>query len=125
MTDSHFQWYRGDFHAHTNHSDGVHPPPDLVALATKEGLDFLTITDHNTVEAFSKIEGDPGLLVLRGIEITLRTGDLNVFGVDRRFDWMDQICVTTSRIPRLEGKYTTTTELMCQISAQGCETRNK
>lgn len=112
-------WYRGDFHAHTNCSDGVHPPSELIALAKTEGLDFIAITDHNTVDAFSDLPSDPGILLLRGIEITLRDGDWNVFGVDRWFDWMDQICVTKSRISRLEGRYRTTTDLMRQISAQG------
>ena len=118
MMDARSRWYRGDFHAHTNCSDGFYSPVQLVELAKAEGLDFLAITDHNTIEAFSKIEGNPGLMILRGIEITLRDGDLNVFGVDQRLDWMDQICVTTKRISHLEGKYRTTTELMRQISAQ-------
>lgn len=118
MTGSKHQWYHGDFHAHTNFSDGTYPPPELVELAKSEGLDFLAITDHNTCEAFTKIAPDPGILLLRGIEVTLRHGDMNVFGVDERFDWMDQICVTTKRIPRLEGKYQTTTDLMRQISSQ-------
>jgi hypothetical protein len=119
MMTSQAKWYRGDFHAHTNCSDGELTPPELVALAKAEHLDFLAITDHNTTAAFSKLPPDPSLLIMRGIEITLRAGDFNVFGVDKWFDWMDQICVTTKRIGALEGKYTTTTDLMRQISAQG------
>jgi histidinol phosphatase-like PHP family hydrolase len=72
MMDARPRWYRGDCHAHTNCSDGFYSPPQLVELAKTEGLDFLAITDHNTIDAFSKIEDDPGLLILRGMGSRLR-----------------------------------------------------
>ena len=42
-------WYRGDLHAHTLHSDGSWDVPDLVAWARRQRLDFVTLSDHNTI----------------------------------------------------------------------------
>jgi len=64
-------WYRGDFHAHTNASDGVYPPATLAGIARAEGLDFVAITDHNTIEALSELSQRPGLLIIPGVEVTL------------------------------------------------------
>ena len=43
------RWLAGDLHAHTVHSDGVLTIAELAALAVGRGLDFLAVTDHNTV----------------------------------------------------------------------------
>ncbi|NBC27418.1 MAG: hypothetical protein GVY08_11190, partial [Bacteroidetes bacterium] len=54
------QWYRGDFHSHTGHSDafgcedlegnrGPCQVYQIVESSIKNGLDFVAITDHNTV----------------------------------------------------------------------------
>ena len=37
-----------DLHAHTDRSDGVHPPATLVRLAVEAGLSALAVTDHDT-----------------------------------------------------------------------------
>jgi hypothetical protein len=84
-------WYAGDFHAHTNFSDGVLSPDELVTQALNEGLDFLVITDHNTIGALSAFTTPPPMPVVRGIEITLKIGHFNVFGVNSWPDWLDEI----------------------------------
>ena len=38
-----------DLRAHTDESDGTYSPSELVALATRMGLDALAITDHDTL----------------------------------------------------------------------------
>jgi hypothetical protein len=43
------RWYRGDLHAHSNHGGGKESVAQLVARAEKMGLDFLAITDRNTL----------------------------------------------------------------------------
>lgn len=77
-------WYRGDFHAHTNHSDGRLSPPQLVDLAQAEGLAFFAITDHNTTASYPHFGSQPDVLIIPGIEITLDEGHHNVFGI---VDW--------------------------------------
>src|ERR1700690_901255 len=43
------RWLAGDLHAHTVHSDGSATVPELAAMAAGKGLDFLAVTDHNTI----------------------------------------------------------------------------
>jgi hypothetical protein len=111
-------WYRGDFHVHTNASDGVYPPALVAGIAQVEGLDFVAITDHNTIEALAELSQSSGLLVVPGIEVTLDGGDFNVFGITGWCDWMESICVGQAPVP-LTGRYRTVTELMRRIAADG------
>ncbi len=82
-------WYRGDFHAHTNYSDGEHTPDELVEVARAEGLDFIVVTDHNTISAFVKFGDQREVLVIPGMEVTFRDGHFNVFGVEGWSEWME------------------------------------
>lgn len=90
-------WRTGDFHAHTHFSDGIHPPDDLLAIAVAENMDFLAITDHNTIGALSAFMVAPGMPILRGIEITLKIGHFNVFGVASWPDWLDAMLPGANR----------------------------
>jgi hypothetical protein len=81
-------WYRGDLHAHTSFSDGVLSTQELLDLAKLEGLDFLGITDHNTVGAFRDLPDQAQILVIPGAEVTLDSGHFNAFGIRSRHDWM-------------------------------------
>ncbi len=40
------RFYRGDCHAHSQHSDGIGTVPEMAAMAKTAGLDFQYITDH-------------------------------------------------------------------------------
>jgi hypothetical protein len=87
-------WYRGDLHMHTAHSDGsclsrrqqrVPCPLFLTAkTASERGLDFIAITDHNTVSQTDAMrELQPyfdDLLLIPGREITTFQGHANLFG---------------------------------------------
>jgi predicted metal-dependent phosphoesterase TrpH len=84
------RWYRGDLHVHTWHSDGSGPLSDLVAAAHAQGLDFIAVTEHNTISHLSLL-GDhttPDLLLIPGVEVTTYHGHANVWPVgwpDERF----------------------------------------
>jgi hypothetical protein len=84
-------WYGGDFHAHTHHSDGALTPPELAALARREGLDFLTITDHNTLSAYPNFGPQDDLCIIPGIEVTYAAGHYNVFGVNQPAAWQEYV----------------------------------
>ncbi len=81
-------WYRGDLHAHTFHSDAEGSPQALHQVATALGLDYLAITDHNTVTAWNYFAAasSPELLFVPGVEITTNQGHANALGVR---DWID------------------------------------
>jgi histidinol phosphatase-like PHP family hydrolase len=40
------RWFRGNLHAHSDRSDGVAPPEEVVAAYRAAGYDFLVLTDH-------------------------------------------------------------------------------
>ena len=46
--------FRADLHCHTNYSDGTDTPQQLIDLAIEKGLSGLSITDHDTVEAYGE-----------------------------------------------------------------------
>lgn len=76
-------WYAGDFHSHTVHSDGALTVPELAWLACDEGLDFLAVTDHNTVSHHPELPAVGaryGIRLLPGQEVTRDEGHANVFG---------------------------------------------
>ncbi len=50
------KWYKGELHAVSTYGGGEETVAELVARAEKAGLDFLAITDLNTMEAYY----DPG-----------------------------------------------------------------
>jgi hypothetical protein len=76
--------YAGSFHIHTSMSDGTGSIFDVVEAGHHAGVDFLVITDHNSVAY--RTEGFEGwygkLLVLVGQEVTPVRNHLVVMGVD-------------------------------------------
>ena len=81
-------WYKGDLHCHTFHSDARGAPEVLQAAATQAGLDFLAVTDHNTIsqQRYFGPRSSPDLVFIPAMEITTSSGHANVFGLE---DWID------------------------------------
>ena len=94
-------WLRGDLHMHTAHSDGsclssrgqkvACPVFRTLQAATDRGLDFVSVTDHNTTsQAGSLRELAPyfdGLVLIPGREITTFQGHANLFGTEAPLDF--------------------------------------
>jgi hypothetical protein len=82
------RWYRGDLHLHSAHSDGENPLSELVAAAQARGLDFLSLTDHNTVAHNPHLPAasTADVLLIPGEELTTYYGHANVWGLD---GWLD------------------------------------
>ncbi|MEK7778355.1 MAG: PHP domain-containing protein [Chloroflexota bacterium] len=63
-----------DLHLHTTESDGRLTPAELVALAVKQGLRVIAITDHDTTDgldpAWKAAMAYPYLTVIAGIELS-------------------------------------------------------
>ncbi len=97
-------WYRGDLHMHTGHSDGHCPSRSgrtvpcptfrTVEAAQARGLDFIVVSDHNTVSQAQDLRAlqayyDQTLLI-PGSELTTFHGHGNAIGlvdpVDFRVD---------------------------------------
>lgn len=83
------RWYAGDFHAHTLHSDGSESISQLAARGVGAGLDFVAVTDHNTVSHHPHLPGVSaahGITLLPGQEVTTSRGHANAFG---DIGWVD------------------------------------
>jgi hypothetical protein len=77
------RWLAGDLHAHTVHSDGSLTVDQLAALARGVGLDFLAVTDHNTVSHHAELAAAAarsGVLLVPGQELTSYAGHANCLG---------------------------------------------
>lgn len=76
------RWYRGDLQSHTFHSDARGSPADLLRAARDRSLEFLAVTDHNTVSHHRVLAGmaDQGILLVPGQEVTTYRGHANVWG---------------------------------------------
>jgi hypothetical protein len=96
------RWYRGDLHAHTWHSDGSAPLRDLTAAARAQGLDFVAVTEHNTVSHLPLLErsGGPDLLLIPGVEVSTYHGHANVWPTD---GFVEFRCMSTSDMARVRN----------------------
>ncbi len=94
-------WYRGDLHLHTGHSDGQCPSQTgmmvpcpvffTVDAASRRGLNFIAITDHNATSQYDVMrELQPyfdQVLLIPGREITTFQGHINFLGTTDFLDF--------------------------------------
>jgi hypothetical protein len=83
------RWLAGDLHTHTVHSDGALTVPQLARLAAEQGLDFLAVTDHNTVSHHAELGAASaryGVTLIPGQEVTTDSGHAGALG---DLDWVD------------------------------------
>ena len=85
------RWYAGDFHVHSRDSGDASASLDEIAsFARGRGLDFVVLSDHNTVAQLehqaAKQATLTDLLLLRGAEVTTYRGHGNAVGTDAYVD---------------------------------------
>jgi hypothetical protein len=85
-------WYRGDFHAHSRHSDASWDVKDLVAWARRMKLDFVSLTDHNTISPLAEMDSYSAddLLTMGGFELTTFYGHAVALGIRKLVEWRVQ-----------------------------------
>ena len=63
----------GDFHLHSNYSDGIHPPATIVRMAAEGGVRWMALTDHDTTDGLVEAAAAAGrvdIKLMPGIEIS-------------------------------------------------------
>jgi predicted metal-dependent phosphoesterase TrpH len=74
-----------DLHSHSRRSDGSLEPHELIARALEKGVELLSITDHDTLDAYRGLSLEQGRLrLVAGIEFSTQwesTG-IHVLGLD-------------------------------------------
>lgn len=97
------RWYRGDFHTHTQLSDGKMTPQHLLEVAAERGLDFFAATEHNLLP--TAWPHSDSILVIPGVELSSSAGHFNALGIKRWLDWRynasDGGCESQAGINRL------------------------
>ena len=96
-------WLAGDLHSHTVHSDGALTVPELAALAVASGLDFVAVTDHNTVSHHRELAAASaayGITLVPGQEVTTSRGHAGVLGDT---GWIDFRTSADSWLAAAEG----------------------
>lgn len=82
--------FRADLHCHTICSDGTDTPEQILRLAAAAGLQGLSITDHDTIDAYSPslftLAKELQIRILPGIELSSELGHSSVhilgYGID-------------------------------------------
>lgn len=77
---------RVDLHIHTNASDGLLPPGEVVRLALERGLAAIAITDHDTTAGVPEAQAaalGTGLEIVPGVELSSEGewGDIHILGL--------------------------------------------
>ena len=74
---------KGDYHIHTNYSDGVFSPEKIVDLALDAGLQAISLTDHDNVLSYEVAQEylktkEVDLKIIQGIEVNTLYKDYEV-----------------------------------------------
>jgi len=112
VLDTTARWYRGDLHVHDVESGDAGATLDqIITLARSRKLDFVVLSDHNTVSQDGLIAALqatlPDLLLVRGIEVTTYAGHGGALGASAYVD---------HRIG-LDGR--TAAQMIADVDAQG------
>lgn len=89
-------WYCGDLQCHTHHSDAKGALDTLLVTARARGLDFLAVTDHNTISHIHEFPAHAGQrpLLIPATEVTTYYGHMNVWGLRA---WQEFRCSAADR----------------------------
>ncbi|MGZ3427993.1 MAG: CehA/McbA family metallohydrolase, partial [Polyangia bacterium] len=106
------RWYKGDLHCHSSESGDANASfQQMIDLARARHLDFIVLSDHNTVSQDALIAAIqpsvPDLLLIRGIEVTTYGGHGGAMGASAYVD---------HRIG-LNGR--TAAQMIADVNAQG------
>lgn len=90
-----------DLHVHTNHSDGLYSPREIVDLAIKENLQGIAITDHDSIsaieEALEYTNKINKLKIIPGIELSCIYKKEEVHILGYFIDYKDQDLLKKSK----------------------------
>ncbi len=97
------RWYAGDLHVHSEESgDASATFTAITDLARARGLDFVVVSDHNTISHHDRIaafqQDVDDVLLVRGIEVTTYAGHAGAIGVAAYVDHrvgLDGVSATT------------------------------
>ncbi len=72
-----------DLHCHSNYSDGLLTPTELLKKAEQNGVHYLSVTDHDTLASYQELEQiNSTVSLIKGIELSTRWKkyDIHILG---------------------------------------------
>ena len=105
--------YSGAIHIHSRFSDGSGELHEIVAAAREEKLDFLWITDHNTLSLFDSSDAYQRPVLMVGAELSLKPGHVITWNAARLdagnasnllLDTLDLVIVAHPLHPKIRWK---------------------
>ncbi|HHX86856.1 MAG TPA: PHP domain-containing protein [Firmicutes bacterium] len=81
--------YRGHIHIHSTYSDGAGTVSQISEAASREGLDYIIITDHRTLSALPEEGYREGVLVLVGSELNHRYNHILALNINQEIAFSD------------------------------------
>ena len=79
-----------DLHMHTNKSDGALTPKQIIDEAAKANLQAISITDHDTIDAYTdetiKYAKEQGIKLIIGVEISTKSDRCGIHVLGYNFD---------------------------------------
>jgi len=97
-----------NLHIHTNFSDGKLSPSEIIELAVKKNLKYISITDHNTVEAYGNLPhiADEDLKIITGVEFDCwyKSNFMHIlgYGIDLNNEELKNLCAKDPNETRLD-----------------------
>ena len=83
-----------DLHIHTNVSDGVLSPKEVVDMALKNGAGVIAIADHDTVDAYNDelfdYAEERNIILVPAVEISTKTKKCGIHVLGYNFDLNDE-----------------------------------
>ena len=116
---------KADLHTHTNYSDGSLTPVQLIDLSYESGINIISITDHDNVNALKhaiKRGKEKGVQVIPGVELSADLNEREVHILGYFIDYTNQkflhflLELRKNRIIRIKKIIEKLNELGCNIN---------
>jgi 3',5'-nucleoside bisphosphate phosphatase len=114
---------RADLHSHSNVSDGVLPPADVVARAHAQGVELYALTDHDEVGGLEQAATTAqrlGLAFVPGVEVSVTWGSTTLHIVGLGVEYRDGRLEARLGAVR-SGRIARAQEMAAQLARVGIE----
>ena len=99
---------RVNLHIHSNCSDGVLTPQEIIGQACEKNIEYISITDHNTINAYSNIDFNNlgNLNLIPGVEFDCWHGSVFLhilgYGIDLNDKNLRNLCAKNKKETELD-----------------------
>lgn len=96
-----------DLHVHSNASDGVYRPADVVRKAHDNGVEVIALTDHDTVAGLKEASCEArrlGMRFIDGVELSCAWGEKTIHVVGLGMKELEPYMELTDKLSRMRDE---------------------